>query len=90
MTDSMIVILGVIAAIVLLLGVGVTAYSRIKSFGRHGARLDELLSNLEDELEATHVSEQLSSKRKGKGKDKSKDENAAPSKQTDDNDDTIE
>lgn len=83
MTDSMIVILGVIAAVVLLSGVGVTAYSRIKSFGRHGARLDELLSNLEDELEATHVAEQLTAKGKAKEKPKAGKKDADPGEDTD-------
>ncbi|MDO5110788.1 MAG: hypothetical protein Q4E65_00620 [Clostridia bacterium] len=70
MTNLWIIILGVAAAFVLLSGVAVTAYSRIKSFGRHGAKLDELLTSIEDELEATHVADQLSAKRKPKEKEK--------------------
>ncbi len=68
MTDKVIILLGVAAAIVLLSGVAVTAYSRIKSFGRHGAKLDELLSSIEDELEATHVADTLAGKPKAKAK----------------------
>lgn len=72
MSNNMIIILGIAGAIMLLGGVGFSAYTRIKKIVRSGMRLSDLLDNLEESLEDD---ESLRYRKKSTSK---KDEAAAP------------
>ena len=69
MTDTLIIVLGLAAAFVLIGGVGVTAYSRMKSFSRKGVKLDELLTSLEDDLEETRLADTIKQRKNKKKPD---------------------
>ncbi len=73
-SDTLIILLGVIGGILLLGGVGYSAYSRVKKYSRSGTRLSDLLSNLEETLE---VEEGLYAKRRHKTKPEAQKGSAA-------------
>ncbi len=51
LSDTVIILLGVLGGIMLLGGVAYSAYTRVKKISRSGMRLGDLLSNIEESLE---------------------------------------
>ena len=49
--NTVIVLIGLLGAILLLAGVGFSAYSRMKKISRNGMRLGDLLREIEETLE---------------------------------------
>lgn len=77
MSNTLIVILGLAGALLLLGGVGYSAYSRVKRIGRDGMRMGDLISKLEESLEDEDAwrfrPEKNAAKREESGKDSAED-----------------
>ncbi len=69
--NTIIILLGLLGGVLLLGGVGYSAYSRVKRIGRSGMRMDDLLRNIGEAIE--NEASQAEYTKKGAAKKTEKD-----------------